>query len=78
MWKRNTEDDDTFRHAQIEFSCDGDSDAEIWVLLTRHVVDTRRTSDFASLWVEVEDDVILGTTTVESQRTLSKVGSLLT
>ncbi|KAJ7099454.1 hypothetical protein B0H15DRAFT_771653, partial [Mycena belliarum] len=29
---------------------------EVWVLLTRHVVDTRRTSDYISLRVQVEDD----------------------
>jgi hypothetical protein len=32
-------------------------DEEIWILLTRHVVNSCRTSDFISLKVEVEDDL---------------------
>ena len=59
------------RQLQVEFSCDGSLDEEIWVLLTRHVVDTHRTSDFTALRVEVEDDVALLANAVESQYTLS-------
>ncbi|THV06173.1 cysteine proteinase [Dendrothele bispora CBS 962.96] len=32
------------------------NDQEIWVLLTRHVVDTRKSSEFIALNVQIEDD----------------------
>lgn len=59
------------RQTQIEFSCSSDIDEEIWVLLTRHVVDTRRSTDFIALRVELEDDFVQATDVVESQRALS-------
>ena len=63
---------------QIEFNRSGTPNVEIWILLTRHVVDTHRTSDFAALRVELEDDLIPTATVAENQRTLlSKVNSVL-
>ncbi|KAH9481424.1 Calpain-like protease palB/RIM13 [Psilocybe cubensis] len=55
MWKRNTDDDDESRQAYIEFSNSGTQDEEVWILLTRHVVNTHQTSEFIALRVEVED-----------------------
>ncbi len=63
---------------QIEFNRSDTPNVEIWILLTRHVVDTHRTSDFAALRVELEDDLIPTATVAENQRTLlSKVNSAL-
>ncbi|KAF8199531.1 hypothetical protein BJ912DRAFT_1020136 [Pholiota molesta] len=71
IWKRSAGDEENTRHTQIEFKCLGTSDEEIWVLLTRHIVDTHRTSDFAALRVELEDDLTAATTIAENQRSLS-------
>jgi len=46
------------RHLSVQFSADENFDDEIWVVLTRHVVDSLRTLDFISLHVDVEDDAI--------------------
>lgn len=58
------------RQVQLEFST-SNYDEEILVLLTRHVTDTHRTSDFIALKVEIEDDLIPITRVVENQYTLS-------
>lgn len=71
IWKRNPGDEEGTRHVQIEFNRSGTPNEEIWILLTRHVVDTHRTSDFAALRVELEDDLIPTATVAENQRTLS-------
>lgn len=42
----------------VQFSADEDFDDEVWVVLTRHVVDSQRTTDFISLRVDVEDDAM--------------------
>jgi calpain-7 len=59
------------RQVQLEFNTSSFSDEEIWVLLTRHVTDTHRTSDFIALKVEIEDDLIPISSIVENQHTLS-------
>ena len=59
------------RQVQLEFSTSNYFDEEILVLLTRHVTDTRRTSDFIALKVEIEDDLIPISRVVENQYTLS-------
>ncbi|KIM39736.1 hypothetical protein M413DRAFT_446644 [Hebeloma cylindrosporum] len=72
MWERRL----TFHgQLQVEFSCDSTLDEEIWLLLTRHVVDTHRTSDFTALRVEVEDDVAPRENAVENQHILSSKGT---
>lgn len=38
------------------FTNESQSDEEVWVLLTRHTPDTRRTQDFIALRVQVEDE----------------------
>lgn len=42
-------------HLQANFHNDSSVEEEILILLTRHIRDTRRTSDFVALHVEVED-----------------------
>lgn len=59
------------RQVQLEFNTSSISDEEIWVLLTRHVTDTHRTSDFIALKVEIEDDLIPISGAVGNQHTLS-------
>ena len=59
------------RQVQLEFNTSSLFDEEIWVLLTRHVIDTHRTSDFIALKVEIEDDLIPISSVVENQHTLS-------
>lgn len=56
---------------QIEYNCSGTSTEEVWILLTRHIVDTRKTTDFASLRVELDDIQVPATTLTENQRSLS-------
>ncbi|KDR76346.1 hypothetical protein GALMADRAFT_247750 [Galerina marginata CBS 339.88] len=75
MWKRNTGDEDGSRQAQIEFICDSMLDEEILVLLTSHVVDTRRTSDFIALRVDMEDDLTNGMDIAKNQQILSAKGT---
>ncbi|KJA22940.1 hypothetical protein HYPSUDRAFT_138453, partial [Hypholoma sublateritium FD-334 SS-4] len=75
IWKRNSADEEGTRHLQIEFDRSDTRNEEIWILLTRHIVDTHRTSDFAALRVELEDDLIPTATIVENQRTLSSKGT---
>ncbi|KAF8150612.1 hypothetical protein B0H34DRAFT_801552 [Crassisporium funariophilum] len=60
MWKRSGQTDTGSRQLQMNFNTSGAVDGEIWVLLTRHVVDTRRDSDFIALRVEIEDDLMHG------------------
>ncbi|RDB24959.1 Calpain-like protease palB/RIM13 [Hypsizygus marmoreus] len=59
MWRRGGQtDQSSTRQLSLKFKNTSQSpDEEIWVLLTRHVVDSSRTSDFISLKVEVEDDL---------------------
>ena len=59
------------RQVQLEFSTSSTFDEEIWVLLTRHVTDTHRTSDFITLKVEIEDDLVPISRIVENQHILS-------
>ncbi|KAJ7603725.1 hypothetical protein B0H17DRAFT_1222383 [Mycena rosella] len=58
-WKQSgAEDKRSTRHLRLKFdSTSRNAEEEVWVLLTRHVVDTRRTSDFISLRVQLEDDL---------------------
>ncbi|KAJ7188874.1 hypothetical protein C8R46DRAFT_1056044 [Mycena filopes] len=60
MWKQTgVGDRRSTRHLRLNFDNTSDSvEEEVWVLLTRHVADTRRTSDFISLRVQLEDDLV--------------------
>lgn len=59
------------RQVQLEFSTSSAFNEEIWVLLTRHVTDTHRTSDFIALKVEIEDELIPISRVVGNQYILS-------
>ena len=48
------------QHLRVKFNNSADEDDEIWLLLTRHVVDTRRTSEYIALRVQIEDDTSPG------------------
>ena len=62
-------------HLQAEFHNNSSVEDEILVLLTRHVRNTKRTSDFVALHVEVEDHLVLAS---DFQELLSsRVSSLL-
>ncbi|KAJ7807811.1 hypothetical protein B0H14DRAFT_3482866 [Mycena olivaceomarginata] len=58
-WKQTGAGDQrSTRHLRLKFDNANDSPQdEVWILLTRHVADTRRTSDFTSLRVQLEDDL---------------------
>ncbi|KAJ6631453.1 hypothetical protein B0H10DRAFT_2207112 [Mycena sp. CBHHK59/15] len=63
------------RHMRLQFNnTSHNPEDEVWVLLTRHVVDTRRTSDFISLRVQLEDDLI-GSSNPGDQRTIAIKGT---
>ncbi|TFK45065.1 hypothetical protein BDQ12DRAFT_674049 [Crucibulum laeve] len=57
MWMRHN-DEEPCHHVRLKFTNGCSEDEEIWVLLTRHIVDTKRTSDFIALKVEMEDDLL--------------------
>ncbi|KAF9462395.1 hypothetical protein BDZ94DRAFT_1261255 [Collybia nuda] len=59
MWKRKGQDEESSsRQLSLHFDNRNDeADEEIWILLTRHVADSRRTLDFISLKIEVDDDL---------------------
>lgn len=50
-----------------------EADEEIWILLTRHVVDSGRTSDFISLKIEVDDDLRSSSSIVDQIAIAAKV-----
>lgn len=62
------------RHLRLKFdSTSRNDEEEIWVLLTRHVVDTRRTSDFISLRVQLEDDLAGSADSGDQRKIATKV-----
>ncbi|KAJ7108465.1 hypothetical protein C8R43DRAFT_905383, partial [Mycena crocata] len=63
------------RHMRLKFhNTSRNAEDEVWVLLTRHVADTRRTSDFISLRVQVEDD-FAGSADSDDQRKIATKGT---
>ncbi|KAF9012688.1 hypothetical protein BDQ17DRAFT_1344439 [Cyathus striatus] len=72
MWKRNS-DDEPSHQARLKF-LNNASEEEVWILLTRHIVETQRTTDFISLRVEVEDDSVPVPRTVDLH-TISSTGT---
>jgi len=48
------------------------SDAWIWVLLTRHVVNTKQASDYVSLRIELEAGMPIPSTRLASEQVLAK------
>jgi calpain-7 len=62
------------RHLRLKFDNTNDSvQDEVWILLTRHVADTRRTSDFTSLRVQLEDDLAGSAESADSRQIATKV-----
>ncbi|KAG6832081.1 hypothetical protein H0H87_002909 [Tephrocybe sp. NHM501043] len=59
MWKRRSHDaDNSAKQVNLRFASKVPGrEEEIWILLTRHVADSTRTSDYISLKVQVEDDI---------------------
>lgn len=58
MWKRNGSTEDASRHVRLNFNTTSLAEEEIWVLLTRHVVQTSRNLDFIALRIEIEDNIL--------------------
>ncbi|KAF8150505.1 hypothetical protein K438DRAFT_1865522 [Mycena galopus ATCC 62051] len=58
-WKQTGAGDQrSTRYLRLKFeNTNHTAQDEVWILLTRHVSDTRRTSDFSSLRVQLEDDL---------------------
>ncbi|KAJ7125274.1 hypothetical protein C8R44DRAFT_875091 [Mycena epipterygia] len=75
-WKQaGTGEQRSTRHLRLKFdSTSRNDEEEVWVLLTRHVVDTRRTSDFISLRVQLEDD-LTGSADSGDQRKIATKGT---
>ena len=48
------------------------SDAWIWILLTRHVADTKQTSDYISLRIELEEGAPIPSSRLTNEQTLAK------
>lgn len=92
MWKNTGEDENSMHlatsdnafslsylgttHLQAEFCNDASAEVEVLVLLTRHVEDTRRISDFVTMQVEIEDGFLLGSGLGTNQQSLSSRVSL--
>ncbi|KAF8058758.1 hypothetical protein FPV67DRAFT_1523596 [Lyophyllum atratum] len=76
MWKRRGQDErSSTRQMYLRFGKRSPTiEQEIWVLLTRHVTDSSRTSDFISLRVEVEDE-LRSTSHVVDQTTIAAKGT---
>ncbi|KAJ7725649.1 hypothetical protein DFH07DRAFT_758588, partial [Mycena maculata] len=63
------------RHLRLKFAnTSRDAEEEVWILLTRHVTDTRRTSDFVSLMVQLEDN-FAGSAVPGDQRKIATKGT---
>ncbi|KAJ7503114.1 hypothetical protein B0H11DRAFT_2361192 [Mycena galericulata] len=61
------------RHLHLKFdNASRNADEEVWILLTRHVADTRCTSDFISLIVQLEDDVARSTDSGDQRKIATK------
>lgn len=58
MWKRSGfNEESSTRHLYLKFENRKETSEEVWILLTRHVVDSSQTSEFISLKVEIEDEL---------------------
>ncbi|PPR00890.1 hypothetical protein CVT24_000375 [Panaeolus cyanescens] len=67
--------DEMLMKKKLSFSVDGSSDEEIWILLSRHITSTERTSDFISLRVDIEDSFIADKNSIQKQQSLSAKGT---
>ncbi|KAJ7935279.1 hypothetical protein B0H13DRAFT_2304939 [Mycena leptocephala] len=61
------------RHLRLKFDNTSDNTQdEVWLLLTRHVANTRRISDFISLRVQLEDDLAGSADSGDSRKIATK------
>ncbi|KAF8637563.1 hypothetical protein AX17_002749 [Amanita inopinata Kibby_2008] len=74
MWKRRGQDEQSSTSRLRLIYNNASTDKYIWVLLTRHVIDTKRTSDYVSLRAEPEDEA-LEMTGHMAQQTLTEKGT---
>ncbi|KAK7057703.1 calpain catalytic domain-containing protein [Favolaschia claudopus] len=75
-WKQTGSGDQrAVRHLRLTFTRTDDCpQQEMWILLTRHVADTRRTSDFISLRAELEEH-LAGSTDISEPTKLATKGT---
>ncbi|KAF7350967.1 Calpain catalytic domain-containing protein [Mycena sanguinolenta] len=75
-WKQTDAGDRrSTRHLRLKFdNPNHTAQSEVWILLTRHVADTRRTSDFISLRVQLQDEVA-GSTELGDPRKIAEKGT---
>ncbi|KAF8328978.1 hypothetical protein F5887DRAFT_1082791 [Amanita rubescens] len=75
MWKRRGQDEQSsLGHLRLIFNT-ALSDAWIWVLLTRHVVNTKQASDYISLRIELEEGTPIPSTRLANEQVLAKAGT---
>jgi hypothetical protein len=65
------------RHLYLNFETRKENPEEVWILLTRHVVDSSRTSEFISLEVEVEDELKSYSKAVDQTMIAAKVSEFM-
>ncbi|KAJ6497495.1 hypothetical protein C8R45DRAFT_1093864 [Mycena sanguinolenta] len=75
-WKQTgTGDRRSTRHLRLKFDNANDTaQSKVWILLTRHVADTRRTSDFISMRVQLQDE-LAGSTEFGDPRKIAEKGT---
>ena len=64
------------RHVRLNFNTTSLAEEEIWVLLTRHVVQTSRNLDFIALRIEIEDNILPAVLPMNQLNSLSTVSSI--
>ncbi|KAK7052803.1 cysteine protease [Paramarasmius palmivorus] len=69
-WWRVNDGKTSSSHLRVKIS--SNLDTEIWVLLSRHVADTRKTSEFIALKVQLEDDAAGRSMVFGDDHTISK------
>ncbi|KAF9453717.1 cysteine proteinase [Macrolepiota fuliginosa MF-IS2] len=77
MWKRGSQDDevDANHNLRVNFvNANAHGEEEIWILLTRHIRDTRRTDDFICLRAELEHPVLPPSARLHQQQ-VSNIGT---
>ncbi|KAJ7072817.1 hypothetical protein C8F01DRAFT_1105319 [Mycena amicta] len=71
-WKQATGDQRSTRNLHVKYQFTGSSlEDEVWILLTRHVSNTRQTTDFICLRVQLEDQLGGSFDLGESQRKIA-------
>jgi calpain-7 len=65
------------RHLYLNFENENETWEEVWILLTRHVVDSRRISEFISLKVEIEDELTSNSKIVDRTTISAKVRNFI-